>query len=484
MSKRGNVLVGIFLLGGVLLFALGLFLIGNRRLLFEDSFHIHTEFAKLAGLANGAKVRVGGMDAGEVVSVNVPAGPGSKFRVRARITEKLHPLVRKDSVATIQTDGIVGNQFLQIGPGTEQAAPAVAEGTIPSREPFDFADLLQELQTTVKIANATILDLRGEVETVLHTINETAGEATDLIKDAGKDVKEIASSGAGISRDLGAIITDIRAGRGTVGKLVTDERLYSQIKGVANDLSDSSTNVRNATADIRKLTTDLRERQVMEEVEKTLKNVRQISDQVKSTLAKFQQGEGTADLTTDLRQTLAYAREAMQDMAENSEALKRNWFFRGFFRDRGFYDLDSVALRDYTGGQFARGKQVRREWVYYSSLFTPSKSGGFEISAEGKLKLDEVMGEFFRYGRDSFLIVEGYASEGTGSEQFLNSRRRARAVRDYLVSTYHINPSSAGTMPMGAVESSVNGKYWDGVAIALFYTGEPVPEKSSATTAP
>ena len=58
--------VGAFVVGGVLLFAVGLFLIGNRRMLFSDTFEVYAEFAQIAALDGGAKVRVSGMDAGEV----------------------------------------------------------------------------------------------------------------------------------------------------------------------------------------------------------------------------------------------------------------------------------------------------------------------------------------------------------------------------------------------------------------------------------
>jgi phospholipid/cholesterol/gamma-HCH transport system substrate-binding protein len=64
--------VGAFVVGGILLFAVGLFLIGSRRMLFSDTFEVYAEFSQIAALDNGAKVRVSGMDAGEVESIRVP----------------------------------------------------------------------------------------------------------------------------------------------------------------------------------------------------------------------------------------------------------------------------------------------------------------------------------------------------------------------------------------------------------------------------
>src|SRR5688500_20221983 len=91
-------------------------------MLFSDTFEMYAEFANIAGLQDGAKVRVAGMDAGEVEGIHVPPGPSAPFRVKLRVREDLHPLIRIDSVATIQTDGLVGNKFVQVDAGTDQAA--------------------------------------------------------------------------------------------------------------------------------------------------------------------------------------------------------------------------------------------------------------------------------------------------------------------------------------------------------------------------
>src|SRR4029434_4859916 len=125
--------MGAFVVGGLLLFGFGLFLIGDRRMLFSTSAEYYTEFAQINALESGAKVRVGGMDAGEVVEVRVPPGPGAKFQLRFRIVEKLFPVVRTDSVASIQTDGLLGSKYLLIDTGTTDMAPAGY--TLRSREP-------------------------------------------------------------------------------------------------------------------------------------------------------------------------------------------------------------------------------------------------------------------------------------------------------------------------------------------------------------
>src|SRR6185295_3132711 len=111
MPSKDKTAMGAFMVGGLLLFGLGLFLIGDRRMLFSDSTNYYTEFAQVSSLEVGGKVRVGGMDAGEILEIIVPPKPGSKFRMKFRIVEKLVPVIRTDSIASIGTDGLLGNKF-------------------------------------------------------------------------------------------------------------------------------------------------------------------------------------------------------------------------------------------------------------------------------------------------------------------------------------------------------------------------------------
>ena len=88
------------------------------------------------GLQNGANVRVAGMDAGEVDEIRRAPRPSGKFRVQLRVREDLHPLIRVDSVATIQTDGLVGNKFVQVDAGTDAAPRSSRRGGDRGREPI------------------------------------------------------------------------------------------------------------------------------------------------------------------------------------------------------------------------------------------------------------------------------------------------------------------------------------------------------------
>ena len=433
--------VGAFVIAGILLFGLGLFLIGDRRMLFSDTFEMYAEFANIAGLQDGAKVRVAGMDAGEVESIHVPPGPSAPFRVKLRVREDLHPLIRIDSVATIQTDGLVGNKFVQVDAGTEQAQVVPPGGTVHSREPFDLSAMLQRMNETVDLVTATIQDLKNGLDEALGSVTETAKQAQGLINELGTEARTIMASAEKVSRDLSVIVSNARQGRGTVGKFLTDDAMYAS--------------ARNLVAD----------------AEKAIANLREASVEARAVVADFRGEDGPMrGIAGGLQQTLASAKDAMADLAENTEALKRNFFFRGFFNRRGFFDLDQVSLQQYREGALETAdRRVLRIWIGAAVLFERDADGREQLSDRGRARLDSAMSSYVRYPRDSPFVVEGYAQQATGDQRFLLSRARGKLVRDYIVSRFGLDANYVTTMAMGDVaDGSPSGNRWDGVALALF----------------
>jgi phospholipid/cholesterol/gamma-HCH transport system substrate-binding protein len=441
MKANRTAIVGAFVIGGVLLFAFGLFLIGNRRMLFERNFEVHTQFSNISGLQNGALVRVAGMEAGEVTQIEVPGGPSAQFRVRLRIRENLRPVIRTDSVASIQNDGLVGNRYVQVQAGSE-GAPAIDNGgTIPSEEPFDFADALRKLNETIEIVTEIVEEVKVNVEGALHAVTETAKDAQSLMADVGVEVRDITTSTQRVAEDLMVITSGVRAGRGTVGKLLTDDSLYARTQGIA------------------------------EEAEKAMANLRVAADQAREAVADFRGADGPMKgLTGDLQQTVTHARTAMHNLAENTEALKRNFFFRGFFNRRGYFSLQDITLQDYRAGALERDDRIAlRIWAAATVLFEEDAEGRERLTEGGRARLDSAMAEFVKYPRTTPFVVEGYAEEPTGDVRFLLSRLRAELVRDYIIGKYGLDPNYVTTMPMGSrAADSPAGARWDGVALAMF----------------
>jgi phospholipid/cholesterol/gamma-HCH transport system substrate-binding protein len=435
--------VGVFVLGGLLLFAVGLFMIGDRQMAFAKKVTVYTEFKKITGLQPGALVRVSGAKAGSITEILPPDTPSGKFRVELEIVEALHRLVRTDSLATIETEGLVGGNYLGITTGSDTAPIVAANATIAGKEPLDVAELVQQMGDTVTKVNDAVDSMRDDIQRAVVAIADTVDNANSLINGVTGEVTKIAASGALITADAAQIAEGIRSGKGTIGKLVNDDELYNRVSAIAK------------------------------QTEETTAHARQLVQSAKETLEGLQSKDGAVQgMTASVKQTMDDARESMAGFTENMAALKHNFLLRGFFNKRGYFDLAQISPADYRQGVLTKGSDRRlvRVWRRSDVLLEPEP--GYpekeRLSEVGKGGVDAAIAPYLEYLASGIVMVEGYAQQGPRDEQYLRSRVRASIVRDYLVGTFHLDPRATGAMPLSADSTGSPGKApWDGVALAV-----------------
>lgn len=440
--------VGAFVVGGILLFVVALFTIGDRRNLFARNFEAVAEFQTVSGLQAGAPVRVAGFGAGEVLSIAIPAGPEQPFRVRFRLREDLRQLVRIDSTAAIQTDGIIGNKIIQIDGGTT-AAPVVGDGgLIRSRDPLDLEDMMQRASATVDMLAESVVLVRGDVIEALDAVTDLVADANVIINDVGEQVTTIAHQGNRIGRDMEQIVSSVRQGEGTVGRLLNDDQLYKQATAVAGDVEKSVANLRATTEQVRTLVTQLREGGA-EGV-----------------------GGGIGD---DVRRTVSHAEQAVRGLADTTEALKHHFLVRGFFTRRGFFDMGEIPEQQYRLGQLELGGRTPlRLWIAREYLFEEVR-GTLRLTEAGRARIDSAMSEVLKYPPQTPLMVEGYAPGPTRDVRHRRSQEQAQQVLAYIQGRYARNASitaaiALGPEPVGDPPEDVDT--WDGVAITMYVAFE------------
>jgi phospholipid/cholesterol/gamma-HCH transport system substrate-binding protein len=435
--------VGVFVLAGLVLFALALFMIGERQLAFARKFVIYTEFTTITGLQPGAIVRVSGAPAGSVTDIAPPADPGRKFRVRLELTEDLHQLVRTDSVAAIQTEGLVGGSFLAVTAGTPNAPRAAEGSTIPSREPFSLADLFQQMSDTIGKVNTTADTLAMGIESTLASVDATVDNANTLINEVTDDVKALASASARMTADAAQIAEGIRKGEGTIGRLLKDDELYQRVATIARSAEAIAADTQKAV------------------------------HQAQQTLDSLQSKDGqVAGVTSNLKQTLDEARTAMAGLSDNMEALKHNFLFRGFFNRRGYFNLSDISPDEYRKGVLTKDgdRRTSRMWLRDDVIFAPAAAGVAEqLTDEGTVRIDAALAPHLPRLVDAIMVVEGYSNQGSRAEQYVVSRTRAALVREYVIERFQLDPDTVGVMPLGAdAPGSPEGSTWSGVALAVF----------------
>ena len=440
--------VGAFVIGGLLLFAVGLFMIGDRRLLFTERFEIEADFGNVTGIAIGTGVRLAGFDAGEVLGIEIPLNPGERFLVRMRVREDLRPLVRRDSVAAVLTDGLLGSVFIQIRSGSAGAPPVEDGDRIRGVDAVEIADLIEEGRETFNTVAEEFTGLREEMALALGNLGTTIESTTQLVDTVGADIEAITGASARVMEGALAVLAEtqtlvagLSAGEGTVGRLLEDDALYDGLVGTVS------------------------------ETEATVRAVRKSAEQLEGVVARLGGPDGdAARLMADAGEAAALARNAMSDIAENTEALKRSWPFSGFFADRGFYNLDQLTRDEYR--ELFRDDRYTplRIWVEAKHLFETDGAGRVTLADKAVPRLDEAMAGLLAYPRDSPIVVEGYAAGGGAGLEYRQSQVRADLVRSYLARAYRRAASLTGAMPMGSAAEgspSRDGR-WDGVALTMF----------------
>ena len=196
MSRTAR--LGAFILGTLAILAVGIFIIGGKKYLFTSTYELKTKFANVAGLQAGADVMVGGLHSGTIRSIDLPDKPGEQMTVVMQLDQSTRKIIRQDSEASIQTEGLLGNQYVALSFGSADK-PEVKDGdTISSIPPLEMSELLDK-------ANG----LLGQGQAAMGNINAVA-------------------------EHLKSVSAKIDSGNGTVGALVNDKALYNNLDQTAS----------------------------------------------------------------------------------------------------------------------------------------------------------------------------------------------------------------------------------------------------------
>lgn len=460
MTKSRAIKVGLFLICGIVLFAAGLFMIGNREQLFAHHYDIYTEFANVDTIVSGAKIRVSGMDAGQVSNISIPKDPSGKFRLQLKVDDKFRDIIREDSVASIETEGMVGNKFVSIKKGTNDSPDCKAGCTLPSEEPVNIGNLMKKGGDLVQTAQNTITDIQHHVDTTIEHVDGT------IVAMRG-NVERIASNGAHITNTVNGLVAGVSQGHGTVGKLLTDGQMANNVSATIAQAKQASTNIEQATAKANDMVAEIQRRD-LPDVHQTVANARDTTAEIKGAVTDFVKN-GPLDQNTGetLKETIDDAHRATRNLASDTEAVKHNFFLRGFFHKRGFYNLTQFNPSEYASSEFVK-RPAKRIWLSAGDLFTNSPVGTPQLTAQGRSAVDQAISQIADELPNNPIMIEGYADSGSSAQRYLAASQRAADVKQYLESRFHLNPDLLGTIalddkpPKGAGMES-----WNGVCLTL-----------------
>jgi phospholipid/cholesterol/gamma-HCH transport system substrate-binding protein len=194
--------LGVFIVAALLIFGAGIFWIGKNHMMFRSKYRLNAEFKTVAGLEEGAEVRVAGIQKGTVRRIDLPQRPDQKARVEMALDSETRNIVKKDSAAAIHTEGLMGDEYVEISPGTDEAPEVKDNDTLEGTPPVEISDL-------IKKANG-ILDQAGGA---MQNVSQTAG-------------------------NLGAITSKINNGTGTMGALINDKKVYQNVTQATTEMQE------------------------------------------------------------------------------------------------------------------------------------------------------------------------------------------------------------------------------------------------------
>ena len=308
-----NLKLGLLIVAGLIIFTLGVFFIGNKQNLFGDSIMLSSVFKNVNGLQLGNNVRYSGVNVGTVKDIKFLND--TAICVDMLIDRESGNLIKYSSVATINSDGLVGSMVLNILPNSERASRTIKEGdTLESLSQVATADMLNTLNQTNE--NAALLT--ADLLKITNSINAGEGVLGDLLKNEtlAKNIQESAanlnettnSARAGINK-LNRILNAVDYENSVAGLLLSDSTAQKSFSSIIEDLKTTSSQIKEISADLREFSNSLNS-------EKGALNY-----VVKDTT-----------FVNHLDESMQNIEEATFRFNQNMEALKHNILFRGYFR--------------------------------------------------------------------------------------------------------------------------------------------------------
>ena len=254
-----NIKVGIFVSIGTILLIITMYLIGSKQNLFKDTFQISANFNNVDGLMVGNNVRFGGINVGTVKNIEIIND--STIKVDMMIDENVKVHIKKSTLASVGTDGLMGNKLINLNFSKETSRPVEEGDLITSLKPIETDEMLRTLNRTNEEISIIVKNIKlitqkvNSPNTLWSILMDTV--IAENVKTAVVNFKITSNNSAIVTGDLSSIVKSIREGKGTVGALLTDTTFSKKINQTIVNIKLVSDSLAYITGDLRNVTTKL-----------------------------------------------------------------------------------------------------------------------------------------------------------------------------------------------------------------------------------
>lgn len=320
--NRRAVIVGVFVLMGILFFIGGILMVGNLHETFKTKMEIGSLFDDVGGLQKGNNVWFSGVKIGTVSTLNFHGT--SQVEVMMKIDVKAQRYIRKDSKVKISSDGLIGNKILVIYGGT-MSTGEVQEG--------DFLGV------------------------------EKTFTSEDMINTLQKNNENLQS----ITTDFKVISKNLAAGNGTIGKFLTDDAVYANINAATASLQIASVKAQELATTLatfskglnkkgtlaNELTTDT---VVFNSVKASVMQLQQMADTASAFIANLKQAGTNPNSTIGvllrdeasgarIKETIKNLESSSQKLDEDLKAAQSSFLLKGYFKKKAKAEKSDTLVK-------------------------------------------------------------------------------------------------------------------------------------------
>lgn len=396
LSPLQAIVLALVVLAGLVLGTAGLFAVGSKGWL-SDAFRVRASFPDINGVEVGTRVRLQGMDAGEVEAIEMPSTPGQPVLLQLRLAGKFRPLVNKSSRVQLGSETFLSGKVVCIVPGATIDEP-VEEHTILASD--GIADLSAGLNQAASKLNS-VLD---QADSALAEFRRGEGAIGQVARDLSKAAARLDQ----VVAKVDAAINEVQQGKGTLGKLLKDEKLYTDLAGTIQSV-----------------------KLMLEEVQRG-----------EGTLGKLVKGN---EVYAETLRSLQEMRQLMTSVKQNSDAIKAMPVVRNYVVDH-----NKVLIRP--------DCKRHRLWFPEHRLFEPGKA---VLTPSGRQALDSAAQWLNDHKEEgSEVVVVSFAAPNQQPDYALTlTQKQSEVVLDYLRTTHRIHRTGFwwwSTRPTRALGCGIN----------------------------
>ncbi|PYX23915.1 MAG: MCE family protein [Acidobacteria bacterium] len=332
--KWSQLKVGVTVLVASVTLAVLIFLMSGTGGIFTHKIKLKAYYDNAGGLQEGAPVRLSGVDIGNVVNVRVVSDPARRLtpvQVTMKVNTRYHQSLRKDSVTSLETAGVLGSTYIDIDSSTAKGPEAADGDTLPTREHPDLQDVVRASQSTLQNMDA----LLKRLDRIVAFVESGEGSIGKLIYDPLLYNRLNATV-----TEFQKLVNEVTEGNGTLGKLVSDDELYQKANATVDKLNAMIDDLNAGKGTAGKF---LKDPTLYDNANETIANVKQLTDNVNA-------GKGALGKLAKDEQFAAKLQNTMDKLSSITDRLEAGEGSAGrFLRDPTMYDNTNQLLQETRG---------------------------------------------------------------------------------------------------------------------------------------